>query len=80
MTCQLDAGKGIERLSHSCEHIQRNEHMWLRICGTRISTLQAAGVPFTKSQSGRPAIFFRDPDANTVEVGQALGWKDGAAP
>jgi glyoxylase I family protein len=44
------------------------------------AALEAAGIPFTKSQSGRPAIFFRDPDANTVEVGQALGWKDGAKP
>lgn len=24
--------------------------------------LQAAGIPYTRSMSGRPALFFRDPD------------------
>lgn len=60
--------------------ITTERNIRLRIVAREFRKLQAAGVPFTKSQSGRPAIFFRDPDANTVEVGQALGWKDGAAP
>jgi hypothetical protein len=35
-----------------------------------IERLDAAGVTFTKSKSGRPAVFFRDPDMNVLEVVQ----------
>jgi len=31
------------------------------------SRLDAAGIPYTASQSGRAALFCRDPDANTLE-------------
>ena len=31
------------------------------------AALRAAGVAVTSSKSGRPAIFFRDPDGNTLE-------------
>ena len=31
------------------------------------AALEAGGVPFTVSRSGRPALFFRDPDGNTLE-------------
>jgi len=30
--------------------------------------LDAANIPFTLSKSGRQALFFRDPDGNTIEV------------
>lgn len=30
--------------------------------------LEAAGVPFTRSRSGRRALFVRDPDANALEL------------
>lgn len=30
-------------------------------CPVQVSKLEAAGVAFTRSKSGRPAIFFRDP-------------------
>jgi glyoxylase I family protein len=30
--------------------------------------LGARGIPFTRSRSGRPAIFCRDPDGNGVEL------------
>jgi glyoxylase I family protein len=30
--------------------------------------LEAAGVPYTRSQSGRAAIFCRDPDGNAFEL------------
>lgn len=33
--------------------------------------LDAAGVPYTRSQSGRKALFCRDPDANALELIQA---------
>lgn len=29
-----------------------------------------AGIPYTLSKSGRPAIFTRDPDANALEFTQ----------
>ena len=37
--------------------------------------LAAAGVPFTRSASGRPAIFFRDPDANVLECAELEPWR-----
>jgi glyoxylase I family protein len=37
--------------------------------------LEAAGVPFTRSMSGRAAIFFRDPDANVLEVAEVKPWR-----
>ena len=37
--------------------------------------LAAAGVPFTASASGRPAIFFRDPDANVLECAEMEPWR-----
>lgn len=36
-----------------------------------VARLEKAGVQFTKSMSGRPAIFFRDPDANVLEVAES---------
>jgi len=30
--------------------------------------LQAAGLSYTASQSGRPAVFVRDPDGNALEL------------
>jgi catechol 2,3-dioxygenase-like lactoylglutathione lyase family enzyme len=38
--------------------------------------LEAENIPYTASRSGRPAIFFRDPDCNTLEVVQGLEWRD----
>lgn len=42
--------------------------------------LESRGVPFTASRSGRPAIFFRDPDCNTLEVVEGLEWRDKSSP
>lgn len=33
-----------------------------------------AGIPYTLSRSGRPAIFFRDPDTNALEFAQFDAW------
>ena len=35
-----------------------------------MARLENADVQFTKSMSGRPAIFFRDPDANVLEIAE----------
>ena len=40
-----------------------------------VDALEGRGVPYTASRSGRPAIFFRDPDANTLEVVEGLEWR-----
>ena len=38
--------------------------------GFLIVLLKMTGIPYTLSRSGRPAIFFRDPDANALEFTQ----------
>ena len=40
-----------------------------------MDVLDERGILYTKSKSGRPAIFFRDPDSNTLEVVQGLEWR-----
>jgi len=40
-----------------------------------LDVLDARGIKYTSSKSGRPAIFFRDPDANTLEVVEGLEWR-----
>lgn len=32
-----------------------------------VEALDRADMPYTMSKSGRPAMFFRDPDMNTIE-------------
>ncbi|XP_016435588.1 uncharacterized protein LOC107761817 [Nicotiana tabacum] len=54
------------------EHGGRDRHTCLAI--RDVSKLKAildkAGIPYTLSRSGRPAIFTRDPDANALEFTQ----------
>lgn len=40
------------------------------------AALAATGVAFTQSRSGRAALFFRDPDGNTVEAAEHPGWRE----
>ncbi len=51
------------------EHGGRDRHIALgvRDLGPLKSRLEAAGVIFTVSKSGRAALFCRDPDGNTLE-------------
>ncbi|MDQ7012236.1 MAG: VOC family protein [Mariprofundaceae bacterium] len=35
--------------------------------------LEAAGIPFTMSRSGRAALFCRDPDGNAIELCEVAG-------
>ena len=44
-----------------------------------IAELEKAGVTYTASKSGRAAVFFRDPDMNTMECLE-LKAVDGVAP
>jgi catechol 2,3-dioxygenase-like lactoylglutathione lyase family enzyme len=51
------------------EHGGRDRHIALAVRNMDAlkSRLDAAGVKYTASQSGRAALFCRDPDANTLE-------------
>ena len=48
------------------EHGQRV--FWLAVGGRVGARLEAAGIPYTESRSGRQALFCRDPDANALEL------------
>ena len=54
----------------SPEHVGRDRHVALSVTSTDDikQRLIAAGIGFTLSQSGRDALFCRDPDGNGVEL------------
>ncbi len=51
------------------EHGGRDRHVALAVDDVEhlADRLAAAGVPFTRSKSGRTALFCRDPDGNALE-------------
>ena len=52
------------------EHGGRDRHLALmvvKLAKVR-DNLDQAGVTYTMSKSGRPALFCRDPDGNTLEI------------
>jgi len=54
-------------------HAGRDRHLALLVEGLDglVERLTAAGVAFTRSRSGRNAVFCRDPDGNGVELIEA---------
>ena len=52
------------------DHAGRDRHLAVSVSGLDqlIAKLEEQGVPFTRSRSGREAIFCRDPDGNGVEL------------
>ncbi|GFP79428.1 hypothetical protein PHJA_000086300 [Phtheirospermum japonicum] len=54
------------------EHGGRDRHACIAIrdVSKLKDILEKAGIPYTLSRSGRPAIFTRDPDANALEFTQ----------
>ncbi|MGB9671055.1 MAG: VOC family protein [Halothiobacillaceae bacterium] len=52
------------------EHGGRDRHFALRVesLAPIIERLERAGVPYTRSRSGRSSIFFRDLDGHAVEL------------
>ncbi|MDM7321736.1 MAG: VOC family protein [Gammaproteobacteria bacterium] len=52
------------------EHGGRDRHFALCVADLTpfIQRLEQAGIPYTRSRSGRPSIFFRDPDGTAVEL------------
>jgi glyoxylase I family protein len=56
-------------------HAGRDRHTALLVTGLEqlVQRLETAGVGFTRSRSGRRAVFCRDPDGNAVELIEAGG-------
>jgi catechol 2,3-dioxygenase-like lactoylglutathione lyase family enzyme len=52
------------------EHGGRDRHVALRVADLDAikADLERAGIPYTLSRSGRPAVFCRDPDGNAYEL------------
>ncbi len=52
------------------EHGGRDRHtaLGVRDFATLQARLDAAGLPYTRSRSGRAALFVRDPDGNALEL------------
>jgi glyoxylase I family protein len=52
------------------EHGGRDRHVALGVEDLEQvkRSLEQAGIPYTMSRSGRPALFCRDPDGNAVEL------------
>lgn len=59
------------------EHGGRDRHFCIGVADVdRLATLlDGASIPYTRSMSGRPAIFFRDPDSNTLECVELEPWR-----
>ena len=58
-------------------HGGRDRHscFGVRSCDKLAAALSAHGVVFTRSNSGRAALFFRDPDGNTLECAETEPWR-----
>jgi glyoxylase I family protein len=54
-------------------HVGRDRHVAFHVASidTIEARLEARGIPFTRSRSGRRALFCRDPDGNGVELIEA---------
>jgi glyoxylase I family protein len=52
------------------DHGGRDRHVALSCpdLDALVARLEAAGLPYTRSRSGRAAVFCRDPDGNAVEL------------
>jgi len=66
-----DPNKGCEQPSHG----GRDYHFALATddLESLVARLDAQSIIYTRSRSGRAAIFFRDPDGNAIEVIQSQG-------
>ena len=65
LLCVLNPEKGLARPQHG----GRDRHIALAVDSveTLAQQLDKAGIAFTRSQSGRAALFCRDPDDNALE-------------
>lgn len=62
-----------DKNSQRPQHGGRDHHIAFSVRSIDIlmSALEASAVPFTQSQSGRKALFCRDPDGNALEFIQS---------
>jgi glyoxylase I family protein len=65
LLCLPNPEKGLVRP----EHGGRDRHVAMAVDSVAelAERLDAAGIPYTRSQSGRAALFCRDPDGNALE-------------
>jgi len=63
---QIDNPDSINRPSHGGR--DRHTALITEEIATIEAKLKSAGITFAKSQSGRAALFCRDPDGNTLEI------------
>jgi glyoxylase I family protein len=51
-------------------HVGRDRHTAVHLRGLEslVAALDAAGIAYTRSRSGRSAVFVRDPDGNGIEL------------
>jgi glyoxylase I family protein len=61
------------------KHGGRDRHTALRVSDldSLIERLEAAGIEYTLSSSGRRALFCRDPDANAIEMIESISANPG---
>ncbi len=59
-----------DSMSNRPEHGGRDHHIALQVTdlNTAIQRLEAAGINYSKSRSGRRALFCRDYDGNAIEL------------
>ena len=52
------------------EHVGRDRHLAMKVLelGSFIERFKQEGIAYTRSQSGRSALFCRDPDGNGIEL------------
>lgn len=69
-------------LSGRPEHGGRDRHFCIGVESIEplVQKLEAAGITYTKSMSGRPALFFRDPDMNCLECVELEPWRASGQP
>ncbi|MDQ6995331.1 MAG: VOC family protein [Mariprofundaceae bacterium] len=75
---QLGSGQQLHLMKiddpyHDCIHPQhggRDRHLAFAVDCVQVfvDKLEAAGIAFTRSRSGRAALFCRDPDDNVIEL------------
>ena len=65
LLCLPDPEAGLQRPLHG----GRDRHVALRVTdiGVLAARLEQAGIAYTRSRSGRSALFCRDPDGNALE-------------
>ena len=58
------------RQRESLQHGGRDAHLAMNVVGLDaiVQALEAAGIAYTRSRSGRNALFCRDPDGNALEL------------